>query len=121
VSDFLNDVLAASKTLVEKEVKIGGKAGVVHFRRITAGERHQLLKGQKISRQGGATSFELDLELNDDQQQRMVLFSVCKPDGTPYFANIEAVRKADSKTVQALYAVASSLDDGGEGDEPGKS
>lgn len=119
MSDFLTDVLVSSTNVVAKEVTVHGKTGTVHFRRITAGERHQLLRGQKVARKGSETAFELDLALNEEQQQRLVLFSICHPDGKPFFKDIDAVRKADATTVQALYTVASKLDDA-EGGDAGK-
>lgn len=121
MTDFLRELLEGGKAVVAREVKVGGKVGQVHFRRITAGERQALLRGHKVSRTGGATSFELDLALNEEQQQRLVQFSVCKPDGTPYFKDVAAVSAADNATVKALYRVAAEVNGEQEGDdEPGK-
>lgn len=121
MSEFLTEVLAAVSAPVEKEVTLHGKTGKVFFRRITAGERQQILKGQKVSRtSGGSTSFELDLALNEEQRQKLVLFSVCKSDGSPYFSDIKAVQKAEHEVVEALYNVAQSLDDEAATDDLGK-
>lgn len=109
MSDFLADLLAGGKGIIQKEVTVDGKTGTVHFRRITAGERQQLLKGQKVSRQGGATHYELDLALNEEQKHKLVLYSVVTAEGKPYFKDIDAVRSAEAKTVNALYKVAEEL------------
>ncbi len=113
----LTELIAENKVAVEKQVAVGGKTVAVFFRRITAGQREQLLKGQKVSRSGSETSFELDLALNEAQRQKFVLYTVCNADGTPFFKDVEAVRAVDSATVQALYAAASSLE---EADDPEK-
>lgn len=120
MSDFLAEVLDSQRAVLERDVTVGGKTGKVHFRRITAGERQRLLKGSKMTKQGGTTSFEVDLALNEEQKHLLILFSVCKSDGKPYFADLDAVRKADSALVTALYKVASDLEDEGEEEEAKK-
>lgn len=109
MSDFLSDVLEAGRAVIAREVTVGGKKGTVHFRRITAGQRQELLQGQKVSAKA-VSNFELDLALNEEQKQRMVLFCTVKEDGTPYFGSIEVVKGAPSDLVQALYQVAAHLD-----------
>lgn len=98
-----------------KAQEIGGKT--YWFREITAGERLQLLKGQKVSRQGNATSFELDLGQNEEQRQKLVLFSTCNENGSAYFANLQALQKESAKLVNKLYAQAEAVNS--EEDDPG--
>lgn len=110
-------MLARTQAVIKREVKVAGKSLTAHFRRITAGERHELLKGQKVNRANGATvSFELDLGLNEIQQQKFVLYSVVNEDGTPFFKNIEEVARVDAKLIGALYQTATGLEEEEEGD-----
>lgn len=119
--EFLDSLLADRRQLIEREVKFaGGKVGKIFFRHITAGERYQLVKGQKLNRTGGSTSFELDLALNEEQQQRLVQYAVVKADGSPYFKDLAAVKLADAAVVKTLAEVAASLDAEEEEAEPGK-
>lgn len=115
----LGELLARGKEVVARDVVVNGTTVKGHFRRLTAGERYQLLKGQKVTRSGGATTFELDLALNEEQQQRYVLFCTCKPDGSPYFKDLDHVRGSDGKVISALYLAAKDVNEGGE-DDPGK-
>lgn len=114
----LKDLLERGRAVVAKEITVAGMKATVHLRRITAGERHQLLKGHKIIRQGNANSQEFDLALNEEQRHQLVLFAAVTSEGKPYFKDIAEVRAADSLTISALYEAAASLDEGKEG--PGK-
>lgn len=111
MSDFLESLLASDGP-VAKEISYGGKTGTVYFRRISAGERAQLLKGQRINTSGGKNaSFEIDLADNQHSKHLMVQFSVCKADGSRWFKSLDDVRKADALKVEVLYAAASQVNE----------
>lgn len=122
-TDYLASLLAPAAP-VEKSLTFNGKTGPAYFKLITAGERAQLLKGQRVQATSGEKStYEIDLGQNAEQKHLLVFFSCCKPDGTRYFRNIEAVRAAPSPLLEKLYALASEVnketDDNGE-DAAGK-
>lgn len=109
----------ASDAPVSREVSVGGKVATFHFRKISAGERYQLLKGQRIqARQGEKAVFDLDLGENQQTKFLLVSFAVCKPDGSKFFADVKAVQKLDASKVDALYEHANAVN---EEAEPGKS
>lgn len=103
MSDFI-DELMAGRGLVERQITVMGKTGTVHFKRLTSGQREQLLQGQKVSaRNGEKAVVELDLGLNHRTRQLLVQFSVCRADGAAVFADIKAVQAADAGLIEALY------------------
>jgi hypothetical protein len=108
MSEFIEELLAGDG-LVQREVTYDGKTGMVTFRRISAGERGQLLKGQKIAAHGGQSTYELDLSENQQTKYLMVQFSVCKSDGTRYFKRLEDVKNSDALKIEALYLVANEV------------
>jgi hypothetical protein len=111
--DFI-DQLIQNDAPVAREVKFAGPAGVVkgtvHFRRVTAGERQRLFKGQKyaMNKEGAQTTMrtEIDLELNETQKHLLVMYSVCREDGSAVFKSTEEVRKLDAVKLNALYEIA---------------
>lgn len=103
------------KHLVKKSAEVNG--ATYWFREITAGERLSLLKGQKISKQGNATSFEFDLSLNEEQRQKLVLYSVCKEDGSAHFSDLKSLQHESARLVGKLYVIAEKVND--EEEEPG--
>lgn len=120
MSSSLKDLLEIGKQVVEAEVEVAGNKAPGYFRRLTAGERYELLKGQKIARSGGQTSMELDLGLNEESKFKFVMFSVCNKDGSSFFKSLEEVKKADSNTVNALYKIASKVNGDKEDDDAAK-
>lgn len=108
--------LLAKSAPVKREVKVGGAAFEVWFKVISASQKEQLLQGQKIQTGGGKSTIELDLGANQKTKQMMVLFSVCDESGKPAFSNLEAVKEADARVVEALYDHASEVNE----DDPGK-
>lgn len=109
MSDFIDELLSGSPT-VTREVEFEGKKGTVHFRRISAGERVLLLKGQKVlGKAGEKATVEIDLSENARTKHLMVKFSVCKADGSPVFKSVDDVSKKDAKVIDALYAHAAEV------------
>lgn len=118
MSDFLSEVLNADAP-VAREVKFGDKTGTVWFKRITAGQRAQVLRGQKVQTRGGeAASVEVDLGENETTRQMMVQFCVCQPDGKPFFRSIADVAKLEASKVNVLFEHVTAVnreDDAGNG------
>lgn len=112
----LTDLLAETGPIT-REVTIDGKTATVYFRRITAGEQEQILKGQKVQHSGGKASIELDLCENEKQRHQLVFFSVCKQDGSRFFKKLDDVKALPSLKVRALsehaMAVNAEEDDAG--------
>lgn len=108
MSEFIEEMLAGEGT-VQREVTYAGKTGTVHFRRITAGERGLLLKGQKIAAHGGQSTYEIDLSENQQTKYLMVQFSVCKSDGSRFFKTLDAVKNSDAMKIEALYTIAAEV------------
>lgn len=96
--------LSAEEALEERDVEIDGETRSVWFRRVSAGQREQLLRGLKVNHVPGENdgSIEIDLGENEHQGQLLVLFSVCKEDGKPAFRNLETVRKIPHRKFKIL-------------------
>lgn len=107
--DFLTEILSGPAPIA-REVEVDGKKGTVYFRRITAGERAILLKGQKVQGKAGEkATVEIDLGENAKTKQLMVQFSVVRQDGSPFFASRDEVSKKDAKVVDVLYEHAAAV------------
>lgn len=103
MNDFLIQALA-SDAPVEREVKLGDKAGKVHFRRISAGEKTQLLKGQHMqARAGEKATVDIDLGESQNTKHLLVFFSVCNADGSRFFKSVDEVKKIDNVKIDCLY------------------
>jgi hypothetical protein len=118
MSDMFLDRLLAGTSPIEREVTFrlpDGRVetGTVHFRRITAGERAQILAGQKyqVNRANAASNVETEIDLGQNERQKhmLVAFSVCRDDGKPYFKGASDVAKYDAAFVEALYNVATEV------------
>lgn len=103
MSDFLSR-LTAEDAPEPRDVTIDGETGVVWFRRVTAGQREQLLKGMKMSHSPGKDQgvVEIDLGANEHQRQMLVAFSVCDESGVRLFKNVDAVQKLAHRKFAAL-------------------
>lgn len=121
MSDFLKDFIADDGT-VTRSVTFKGKTGDVHFRRISAKQKADLLKGQKVQAVSGQSStFEIDLSENARSKAMLVLYSVANPDGSQFFKRLAEVEAIDAGKLEALYAAASDVNrDDLEASDPGK-
>lgn len=121
MADFLKDLLE-DEGVVVRPVTFKGKTGDVHFRRISAGQKAELLRGQKVQAQSGKSStFEIDLAENANSKAMLVLYSVANPDGSQFFKKLSEVKAIDAGKLEALYTVASEVNqDDLAGDDAGK-
>lgn len=121
MSDFLSDLLAENG-VVTRIVKFNGKEGEVYFRRISAGQKAELLKGQRVQAVAGQQStFEIDLGENANSKALMVLYAVVNQDGTQRFKKLEQVKAMDAGVLDALYREANDVNtDDFVGDDMGK-
>lgn len=88
------------------EVEWSGRKMQMHFRPLTAGEREQVLAGQKVSApKNGAreVEYEIDLGANQREKSLVVFYSCCDASGKPAFASVEKVRALDGRLVDVLY------------------
>lgn len=76
-----------------REVTIDGRTGTIWLKRLTAGQRQNLLKGLKVGHSPGKENVvELDLAENEHQRQLLVFYSLCNADGSKAFKNLEHVK-----------------------------
>lgn len=118
--DFLSTLTADPVT--PRQVTVGDQTGTVWFKRITAGQRSLLLKGQRVSSKvgdGSGSSMEIDLGDNERQRHMLVHFSVVTEEGKPRWRSLADVEALPSRVVSALYQHASDINSDAEG-EPGK-
>lgn len=113
--DFLASLV--TDQVIAREVTVSGQTGTVHFKRLTAGQRAALLKGQKVATNAAGTA-TIDIDLGDNERQRlmMVQFCVVTPDGKPRYklAEVEAL---PSHIVNVLYTHVTAIN---QDEEPGK-
>ena len=108
MSDFLTEALEADLP-VERQVTINGKTGGVFFKRISAGQRAQLLKGQRVSTNAGASQVDIDLGENEATKLLMVHFCVCHADGRLFFKSVDEVKKIPAAKASVLYEQAAEV------------
>lgn len=109
MSDFLSDLLK-DDGVVTRPVTFNGKTGDVHFRRISARQKADLLKGQHVQAVSGQKStFDIDLSENARSKALLVLYSVANPDGSQFFKKLADAEGIDAGKLEALYMVASDV------------
>lgn len=115
MSDFLDSILSDNE-VIAREVEIDGQKGTIYFKRISAGERADLLKGQvfQFDAQNKGASMSMDSGEARERDQKLVWYSVCKEDGSRYFPSLAAVKKAKDRTVAALCRVAMEVNEEGD-------
>lgn len=87
-----------------REIVLSGKTVTAFFKRITAGQRAQLLKGQRVSTKAGeGSTVEIDLGDNESTKLQMVQFCVVTEDGKPFFKTLGEVQRLDASKVNVLY------------------
>lgn len=107
--DFIDEVLAADVPIA-RNVTVRGKTGSVWFKRITAGQREQLLAGQRLqAKVGEKATMDVDLSQNQRTKHLLVQFSTCREDGKPVFSDLKSVQAKDAQTIDALYEHASAV------------
>ena len=112
MSDFLDEVINADLP-VERIVKFpNGKEGPVWFRRISAAQRADVYRGQRVETSDGKARVQIDLGDNEVTKAKMVQYCVCKEDGTPFFKSLNAVQKMEGEKVDVLYAHVSEVNKG---------
>lgn len=78
----------------------------VYFKRLTAGERMALKRGQKGTIKEGQSSFEVDLGDQDSRNHQFLAFANCDAGGKPIFKHPGEVAKLPGDLVDALIALA---------------
>lgn len=113
MTDFINRLIADDEPEA-REIELDGETGTVWFRRLSAGQREQLLRGLKVSHRPGTNdgSIEIDLGENEHQGQLLVLFSVCDETGKAVFKNIQAVQKIPHRKFKVLLREAEAVNKG---------
>lgn len=121
MSDFLSEILK-DDGVVTKQLTFNGKTGDVYFRRISAGEKASLLKGQKVQAEAGkASTFEVDLGENANTKALLVFYSVVNVDGTKRFKKLSEVQGIEAGKFEVLYDAAREVNkDDLQGDDAGK-
>ena len=102
-----------------RTARIRGADVPIYLRRITAGEKQKLVKGQKVTAGAAGTSeVEIDIGENIAAQHLLVHFAVVDETGKKRFRTVLEVQNAPDDVISGLYAAASKFQN--EGDEPGK-
>lgn len=118
MSEFI-DLLTSHDAPVPREITLGNHTGTVWFRRLTAGQKEQLMKGRKVSVKTGEKqgTVDIDLAANERQRQMLVHFTACNEGGEPIFKSIEKVREMDGWKVSILARHAEEVQQIGDPDE----
>ena len=112
MSDFLKTLLE-DKGVESREVTFKGKTGEMHFRRINAGQRAELMKGRRVQGEAGQKPrFDIDLGESEQSKCRLVMYSVCTPEGAAYFRKLDEVKAIDAGLLEVLYGIASDVNKG---------
>lgn len=106
MSNWLQTFIDGNSGPVERTVRWGGQEQIGYFRRISAGERMQLVQGQKVTATNGQAEIEIDLGAQENTKHRMVFFACCKQDGSRLFDKVKDVAALDGSLVNALFKIA---------------
>lgn len=120
MSDFLTR-LTEEDAPEAREVSYNGETGTVWFRKLSAGQREELLKGTVVRHvPGSGGSIDIDLGQNEHQRQVLVLYSVCDEKGKRHFKDLPAVRRLAHDRLAALAVHAEAVNRIAEDEDPGK-
>lgn len=103
-NDYFADLREGAR--VQRELTYRGRTRTVHFRRVTAGERAQLLQGQTVDVGEGGKPRSVDLGDFTTRRHLLVQFSLVKEDGSNVYASLEQVQAEPEDLVDALYELA---------------
>ncbi|MEJ7746056.1 MAG: hypothetical protein WKF61_04740 [Luteimonas sp.] len=117
MKEYFSDIRGEDAPAV-REVKFNGKSRKVYFKRITAGERVQLVSGQKVQI-GTKSTMEMDMGDLLKNRHLLVRFSACDEQGTLLFDSVAEVSAEPDWLVNQLAAHADAVNK--DDDEPGKS
>lgn len=80
------------------------------WRELTAGQQNELLSGSTLRHEGEAklerSVMEVDLQLNDTQQKKLVAFTCCSEDGKPMYTSLQKLMNEPAGKVKALTRIA---------------
>lgn len=88
---------------VSKEIEYGGKIETVYFKRLTAGERMELRRGQKGEVKGGESTMELDLGNIEGANHKLVYFCNCDANGKRIFKTLSEVASLPGDFFDVLF------------------
>lgn len=105
MSKYFEDLV--SNEPVERTVEHDGKSKTVWFRKINAGERLKLARGQRVTL-GDQNTSKTEIDIGDltTRQHMLVQFSVVDENGKNVFQNVTDVQKLPNQLVDKLYQFA---------------
>lgn len=111
MTDYFNDLADPSPVAVE--ITHGKKKKTVHFRRLTAGERLQLVTGQKLNFGGDGQRGAMEMDLGDVSRNRhlLVQFATVKADGVQVFGSLADVQSQPDWLITELANHANAVND----------
>lgn len=95
-----------SNAPIERELTYRGKTEAFHFKRMTAGERIEMRRGNIGTVKGGEATVTLDLSEADKRNAIFLFYVVCKPDGKRVFKNVAEVHDLPGDLLDALVKLA---------------
>lgn len=110
MSDFLSRIAAEAAKPIPREVTILGQTDTVHFKLMTAAQRHALLSGQSFQvRKGDSPLITVDLGRTESEKQQLVHFCVCDDQGRQFYKSVEDVKKLPHPVLEELAKHAQSV------------
>lgn len=109
MSDFLKTLLE-DKGVEVRQFTFKGKTGEMHFRRINAGQRAELMKGRRVQGEAGQKP-KFDIDLGDSERSKclLVFYCVSTPEGQQYFKKLDDVKSIDAGLLEVLYGIATDV------------
>lgn len=122
MSDFIDDLARDLGAPVEKTLTLGKRSDTVYFKLLTGAQKAQLLKGKRIGyKQGDAMSMDIDMELNEREQHKVIAFCCCNAEGKPRFKGPDQVAALPAALIAALAKLAGEVNKTSGEEEPGES
>lgn len=114
MNNWLSNLTEGFFTPIECEVKVGNKTTIGYFKRISAAQRQDLLRGQRVVTRGDGAEIEIELGANEASKHKLVFICACNPDGTPLFNSVREVAALGASVCNALYEAAKKVNEEGE-------
>lgn len=105
---WIDNLLDGATAPVERDVVWNGRTEKGYFRKISALQRLQLVKGQRVTAKNGQTEIELDLGAQESTKHQLVAYSLCDAEGKSVKTARE-VGELPGSLVNVLFRIASEV------------
>lgn len=104
---YFDDIV--DDTLLERELVVRGKYKTTYWQPLTAGQKIELLRGQKITVGAGSGSQVIELSESAERNHKLVQMTLVTAERKPVYPNLKALHAEPDYLVEALAVLASEV------------